>query len=418
MTRSRILSMLSLSLLLAPLAFPDEYEPERVSFQTEDKVSVVGDFHPAPLKEGKAPAALLLHMVGKDRKSWDPLVPALVKAGFHVLAIDLRGCGESTDCDGKKIDAATENLYPQATRDAAAAAAWLRRRPDVDPDCLTLVGASVGCSIALDFARGDSKVAGAVLLSPGTDYKGIDSLAHIKDCGCPLWIIAPEKEVGQVKALREVAMSKKLKTEAKICPGSSHGTELLGSVKGLETEIATWLSKQRPQPAKGGRMYKTENPVVEIETSLGKIAVELFPREAPKTVDNFLKLVEKKYYDGVLFHRVIPGFMIQTGDPTGTGRGGPAYTTPDEFNPKLRHDKAGVVSMANAGPNTGGSQFFITHGPTPHLNDKHAIFGQVIAGLDVVTKIGGVPRDAGDRPKDEVKMLKVRLVQSLKSSPK
>lgn len=162
------------------------------------------------------------------------------------------------------------------------------------------------------------------------------------------------------------------------------------------------------------RPYKTDNPVAVIETTLGKIAVELFPREAPGTVENFTKLAAKGYYDGIIFHRVIPRFMIQTGDPTGTGRGGPGYTIKDEFHPKLRHDKAGVVSMAKtAAPHTGGSQFFITHGPTSHLDDLHSIFGQVIEGLDVVAKIGAVPRDPGDRPLTPVKMERVVLVQPL-----
>ena len=162
------------------------------------------------------------------------------------------------------------------------------------------------------------------------------------------------------------------------------------------------------------RPYKTDNPVAVIETTLGKIAVELFANEAPDTVANFVKLVEKGYYDGVVFHRVIPKFMIQTGDPTGTGRGGPGWTILDEFHPKLRHDKAGILSMANAGPDTGGSQFFITHGPTPHLDDRHAVFGLVIEGLDVVSKIAAVPRDRGDRPNSPVKMERVVLVQKLK----
>jgi cyclophilin family peptidyl-prolyl cis-trans isomerase len=160
--------------------------------------------------------------------------------------------------------------------------------------------------------------------------------------------------------------------------------------------------------------YKTDNPVVEIETTLGKVVVELFPKEAPDTVANFVKLVEKGYYDGVLFHRVIPGFMVQTGDPTGTGRGGPGWTILDEFSPKLRHDKAGVLSMANAGPDTGGSQFFITLAATPHLDDRHAVFGAVIEGQDVVKKIGDSPRDRMDRPNSPVKMEKVRLAQKLK----
>ena len=162
------------------------------------------------------------------------------------------------------------------------------------------------------------------------------------------------------------------------------------------------------------RPYKTDNPVVEIASTLGKIAVELFPKEAPDTVANFLKLVEKGYYDGVIFHRVIPKFMVQTGDPTGAGRGGPGWTILDEFHPKLKLAKAGILAMANAGPDTGGSQFFITLAATPHLDNRHAIFGQVIEGQDVVVKIGDSPRDGSDRPRTPVAMEKVKLVQPLK----
>jgi cyclophilin family peptidyl-prolyl cis-trans isomerase len=153
------------------------------------------------------------------------------------------------------------------------------------------------------------------------------------------------------------------------------------------------------------------NPVAEIDTTLGLVKIELFEKEAPDTVANFIKLAEKGYYDGVIFHRVIPGFMIQGGDPTGTGRGGPGYTILDEFHPKLRHSKAGMLSMANAGPDTGGSQFFITLGATPHLDDRHAIFGQVVEGQDVVKKIGDTPRDRGDRPTTPVAMKTVKIVR-------
>jgi len=124
-----------------------------------------------------------------------------------------------------------------------------------------------------------------------------------------------------------------------------------------------------------------------IQTNRGNIELELYPEFAPKTVNNFVFLARQGYYDGVKFHRVIANFMIQGGDPTGTGRGGPGYQFADEFagNP-LKHDK-GVISMANAGPGTNGSQFFITHSPQPHLNGKHTVFGQVIAGQDVVDAI-------------------------------
>jgi peptidyl-prolyl cis-trans isomerase B (cyclophilin B) len=131
----------------------------------------------------------------------------------------------------------------------------------------------------------------------------------------------------------------------------------------------------------------TRSYQVTIETDRGNIQLELFPQHAPKTVNNFVFLAQEGFYDGVVFHRVISNFMIQGGDPTGSGRGGPGYRFEDEFggNP-LRHER-GVISMANAGPGTNGSQFFITHGPQPHLDGKHTVFGKVTGGLDVVDAI-------------------------------
>jgi len=126
----------------------------------------------------------------------------------------------------------------------------------------------------------------------------------------------------------------------------------------------------------------------------GEIVIELLPQSAPETVNNFVFLAEEGWYDGVTFHRVIPGFMAQAGDPTGLGIGGPGYTIKDEFDPALSHDGPGVVSMANAGPDTGGSQFFITTGPATHLDGLHTIFGRVIEGMDVVE--GLTPRDPQD----------------------
>lgn len=150
-----------------------------------------------------------------------------------------------------------------------------------------------------------------------------------------------------------------------------------------------------------------------IETSMGTIEVELYRRDAPKTVENFVRLARKGYYNGVIFHRVIDNFMIQGGDPTGTGMGGESIygkKFEDEFVPTLKHDVPGVVSMANAGPGTNGSQFFITLVPTPWLNGKHTIFGKVIKGMDVVRAIGKVEvSKPNDRPVKDVVMKKVSI---------
>jgi len=146
-----------------------------------------------------------------------------------------------------------------------------------------------------------------------------------------------------------------------------------------------------------------------IETNLGTIEIELFQDKAPLTTKNFIDLVNKGFYDGLIFHRVIPDFMIQGGDPDGDGTGGPGYEIDDEFGPGLKHDKPGMLSMANAGPDTGGSQFFITVIPTPWLDGKHAIFGHVVKGMDVVEKIVAVKADRNDRPVTPVVMKKVTI---------
>lgn len=124
-----------------------------------------------------------------------------------------------------------------------------------------------------------------------------------------------------------------------------------------------------------------------IQTDDGDIVLQLFADKTPNTVNNFVFLAREGFYDGVIFHRIIDNFMVQGGDPTGTGRGGPGYSFADEFHPELRHDGPGVLSMANAGPNTNGSQFFITHVATPHLDGKHSVFGRVTGGLDVLMAI-------------------------------
>ena len=177
-------------------------------------------------------------------------------------------------------------------------------------------------------------------------------------------------------------------------------------------------------PATAGEKEKTvaEPLYATLKTSLGVIVIRLYDDKAPKTVENFVGLaggtkewtdpktgekVKRPLYNGTLFHRVIPGFMIQGGDPLGRGTGGPGYKFADEFNPDLRHNKAGILSMANSGPNTNGSQFFITLGPTPHLDNRHSVFGEVTQGQDVVAAIGNAPRGPNDRPLKDVVLQEV-----------
>ena len=155
----------------------------------------------------------------------------------------------------------------------------------------------------------------------------------------------------------------------------------------------------------------SQNRVVEFKTNMGTFKAELYEQRAPVTTSNFVKLINSKFYDGLTFHRVIENFMIQGGDPLANGMGGPGYTIPDEFHGELKHDSPGILSMANAGPNTGGSQFFITHVPTPGLDGKHSVFGKVIEGMDIVDKIAKVETDPADKPLAPVIMESVRLVE-------
>lgn len=155
----------------------------------------------------------------------------------------------------------------------------------------------------------------------------------------------------------------------------------------------------------------SENRKIKFTTNKGVFIAEMFEDKAPLTTKNFIELTEKGFYDGIIFHRVIEDFMIQGGDPTGTGMGGPGYQIKDEFGEGLKHDDEGILSMANAGPNTGGSQFFITLAPTPWLNGHHAIFGRIVEGMNVVRLIGAVTTDFRDRPKDPVVMEKVEVVK-------
>lgn len=152
--------------------------------------------------------------------------------------------------------------------------------------------------------------------------------------------------------------------------------------------------------------------IAEFNTSKGNFKIELFSDKAPLTTDNFIKLVNDGFYDGLTFHRIIAGFMIQGGCPEGTGRGGPGYTIKDEFHPDLKHNSPGILSMANAGPNTGGSQFFITLAPTTWLDGHHAVFGKVIEGVDIVNTISKVQTGRNDKPLEDVVINNVTVVKS------
>lgn len=149
--------------------------------------------------------------------------------------------------------------------------------------------------------------------------------------------------------------------------------------------------------------------IVVIETNMGTMEFELFDEKAPITAKNFADLTKEGFFDGIIFHRIISGFMVQGGDPTGTGMGGSEKIIQDEFHPDLKHDSKGILSMANAGPNTGSSQFFITLAPQLHLDNRHAVFGKIISGEDVLDKIGAVETGANDKPINEIKMIKVTI---------
>jgi len=177
----------------------------------------------------------------------------------------------------------------------------------------------------------------------------------------------------------------------------------------MSKELAS-LSEERKtsfsaaeQVIEPGKKYQAK-----IETSKGEMVADLFADEAPNTVNNFVFLARNKYYDGIVFHRVLDNFMAQTGDPTGTGRGGPGYQFDDETDNGKYHDSKGILSMANAGPNTNGSQFFITFLPTPHLDGRHTVFGKVVEGLDVLDKLTRIDpmRPSGESP-DIIKKIRI-----------
>ena len=181
-------------------------------------------------------------------------------------------------------------------------------------------------------------------------------------------------------------------------------TTFLTSLVGLSLSVLASCGRAKPAPQR----YDAPPPMTidtektyyaTIKTEKGDIRLLLFDDEAPMTVNNFIFLARQGFYDGCTFHRVIPGFVAQAGDPTGTGSGGPGYTFPDEFSPSLSHDSAGILSMANAGPDTNGSQFFITYAPQPHLDGRHSIFGKVVDGMEVLLSL--TPRDP-DAPPGEM----------------
>jgi peptidyl-prolyl cis-trans isomerase A (cyclophilin A) len=193
---------------------------------------------------------------------------------------------------------------------------------------------------------------------------------------------------------------------------------LMGGALLAQTPDASKAGTEAPKPARENGLYAI------INTTEGPITARLFEKETPITVRNFTglvrgtkefldpktkQMVKRPFYTGIAFHRVIPGFMIQVGDPTGTGQYSGGYTIPDEFVPSLKFDVPGRLGMANAGPHTGSTQFFITDGTPDHLNGKHTIFGQVVEGQDVVKKIASVPRNASDKPNTPVKILSIKL---------
>ena len=162
-----------------------------------------------------------------------------------------------------------------------------------------------------------------------------------------------------------------------------------------------------PLAPPSGALDTTKSYTARFKTQRGEILVELYADRAPLTVENFINLARSGFYDGTTFHRVIPGFMAQGGDPTGTGTGGPGYQFGDEFHPTLRHDGPGVLSMANAGAGTNGSQFFITHSATPHLDNKHSVFGRVTSGMDVLRDLRERDPQRDRQPGDTIETIEI-----------
>jgi len=199
------------------------------------------------------------------------------------------------------------------------------------------------------------------------------------------------------------------KTENKAGDNKPKATDTAKTTQNQTTQTTKKDSAVDNQTAGTTDTKNSSGDIVNMETSMGTIKIKLYSKEAPITTGNFKKLINEGFYNGIIFHRVIDGFMLQGGDPTGTGTGGSKVTIQDEFAPGLKHSKKGMLSMANRGPNSGTSQFFITLAPTPWLDGKHAIFGEVIGGMDVVEKIGKTKTGPNDKPVTDIKMTKVTL---------
>lgn len=227
---------------VATAAHAGERTAERATFATTDGVQIVGDYYPAA-GSGPAPLAVLLHMYRQDRSTWKPLVGPLHDAGFAVLAIDLRGHGESTEPStmrlAERMKQRDPGLFNAMHLDVEAGVKWARQQPGVDPEKLVLVGASVGCSVALDVTVRDAGVDAAVCLSPGTNYLGMDSTVHIqKTRAVPILLLAEEKERDAVDALAKLATNARGEI---VGPGEHHGTRMFGAVAGIEDKIVTFL---------------------------------------------------------------------------------------------------------------------------------------------------------------------------------
>jgi len=185
-------------------------------------------------------------------------------------------------------------------------------------------------------------------------------------------------------------------------PCESSGDRTISKQNGEKTMTEGTYDRPPEMALDPGKDYHAN-----LVTEKGTVRVRLFAGEAPETVNNFVFLAREGYFDGTTFHRVIEGFMAQGGDPTGTGAGGPGYSIRDEFHPELRHDRPGVLSMANRGPNTGGSQFFITHVATPWLDDRHAVFGEVVEGMEVVDALRERDPQSDSEPGDRVERVEI-----------